>query len=158
MMPPLPIEDYQLGWVCALPKELTAARAMLDEEHEQYKSQVPHDNNSYVLGRIHGHNVVIACLPAGVYGTVSAATVANNMLRTFTGIRFGLLVGIGGGIPNSCKGVDIRLGDVVVSQPDGTHGGVVQYDLRKNLGDGMFERKGALRPPPTLLLTALANL
>jgi hypothetical protein len=66
-MPPLPIEDYQVGWVCVLPKELTAARAMLDKEHEQYKSQVPHDHNSYVLGRIHGHNVVIACLPAGAY-------------------------------------------------------------------------------------------
>jgi nucleoside phosphorylase len=98
-MPPLPIEEYQVGWACALPKELMAARAMLDEEHEQCTSQVPHDNNSYVLGRIHGHNVVIACLPAGVYDTVSAATVANNMLRTFTGIRFGLMVGIERGIP-----------------------------------------------------------
>lgn len=155
---PLPIEDYQVGWVCALPKELTAARAMLDEEHELYTSQVPHDNNSYVLGRIHGHSVVMACLPAGLYGTVSAATVASNMLRTFTAIRFGLMVGIGGGIPSSHKGGDIRLGDVVVSQPDGTHGGVVQYDFRKNLGNGMFEQKGVLRPPPMLLLTALANL
>ncbi|KAH0837138.1 Pfs, NB-ARC and TPR domain protein [Fonsecaea pedrosoi] len=157
-MPSLPIEEYQVGWVCALPKELTAARVMLDEEHEPYSNQVPHDNNNYVLGRIHGHNVVMACLPAGVYGTVSAATVATNMLRTFTGIRFGLMVGIGGGIPGSHKGGDIRLGDVVVSQPDGTHGGVVQYDLRTNLGDGVFEQKGMLRPPPTLLLTALANL
>ncbi|KAI1610554.1 putative kinesin light chain [Exophiala viscosa] len=151
-----PIKDYRVGWVCALPKELTAARAMLDEEHDS--SQVPNDNNSYVLGRIHGHNVVIACLPAGVYGTVSAATVANNMLRTFTGIRFGLMVGIGGGIPNLDQGVDIRLGDVVVSQPDGTHGGVVQYDFRKNLGDGTYERKGVLQPPPTFLLAALGNL
>jgi nucleoside phosphorylase len=157
-MPPLPIEEYQVGWVCALPKELTAARAMLDEDHEEFRSQVTHDNNSYVLGRIYGHNVVIACLPAGVYGTVSAATVANNMLRTFTGIRFGLMVGIGGGIPNLSAGVDIRLGDIVVSQPDRTYGGVVQYDFGKNLGDGIFERKGFLRPPPTVLLTALANL
>jgi hypothetical protein len=46
------------------------------------------------------------------------------------------MVGIGGGIPDSNKGVDIRLGDVVVCQPDGTHVGVVQYDLPKNLGDG----------------------
>ncbi|KAK5463128.1 hypothetical protein LTS15_002841 [Exophiala xenobiotica] len=136
-MPPLSIEDYHVGWVCALPKELTAARAMLDEEHEQYKSQVPHDNNRYMLGRIHGHNVVIACPTAGLYGTVSAAAVANNMLRTFSAIRFGLLVGIGGGIPNSIRGVDIRLSDVVVSQPDGAHGGVVQYDLRKSLGDNL---------------------
>jgi nucleoside phosphorylase len=156
--PPRSVEEYQVGWVCALPKELTAARAMLDEEHEEFKSRVVQDNNSYVLGRIHEHNVVLACLPAGVYGTVSATTVASNMLRTFTGIRFGLMVGIGGGIPNLNKGVDVRLGDVVVSQPSGTHGGVVQYDLGKNLGEGVFERKGFLKPPPTLLLTALASL
>jgi nucleoside phosphorylase len=157
-MPALPIEEYQVGWICALPKELTAARAMLDDKHEGFKSQIQHDTNSYVLGRIHDHNVVLACLPAGVYGTVSAATVAKDMMRTFTGIRFGLMVGIGGGIPNLTKGIDVRLGDVVVSQPDKTNGGVVQFDLGKNLGEGMFELKGFLRPPPTILLTALANL
>ncbi|KIW99547.1 uncharacterized protein Z518_11286 [Rhinocladiella mackenziei CBS 650.93] len=131
---------------------------MLDGEHEQYTRQVPHDNNSYVLGQIHSHNVVIACLLAEVYGTLSAATVANNMLRMFPAIRFGLMVGIGRGIPCSNEGVDIRLGDVMVSQPDGTHSGVVQYDLRKNLGDSVFERKDVLRPPSTLPLTAIANL
>ena len=156
--PPPLMEEYQVGWVCALPKELTAARAMLDEEHEPFKSDNVRDNNSYVLGRVGEHNVVMACLPAGVYGTNAAATVANNMIRTFTGLRFGLMVGIGGGIPNLEKEVDIRLGDVVVSQPDKTHGGVVQYDLGKNLGKGKFERKGFLSPPPTLLLTALSIL
>jgi len=100
---------------------------------------------------------VIACLPAGNYGTNAAATVANNMLRTFPAIRFGLMVGIGGGIPNLEKGIDIRLGDVVISQPDETHGGVIQHDLGKDLG-GHFERKGFLQPPPTVLLTALSTL
>ena len=156
--PPSSIEEYQVGWVCALPKELTAARALLNEEHKEFKIQVAQDDNSYVLGRIHEHNVVLACLPAGVYGTVSAATVANNMVKTFTGIRFGLMVGIGGGIPNLSKGVNIRLSDVVVSQPDGTNGGVIQYDLEKNLGVGLFKRKGFLNQPPTLLLTALSSL
>jgi hypothetical protein len=89
--------------------------------------------------------VVIACLPAGVDGT-------------FSGLRFGLMVGIGGGIPNLDKGVDIRLGDVVVSQPDKTHGGVVQYNKGKSLEDGHFERKGSLNKPPSLLLAALASL
>src|SRR2546421_245509 len=147
-MSPRSIEEYQVGWVYTLPKEMTAARAMLDEEYESFKSGNERDNNSYVLGRLGEHNVVMACLPAGVYGTNAAATVANNMLRTFTGIRFGLMVGIGGGIPNLSKGWDIRLGDVVVSQPDGTHGGVLQYDLGKNLGEGIFEPKGILRLPP----------
>jgi nucleoside phosphorylase len=132
-MPPRPIEEYQVGWVCALPKEMAAARAMLDEEHEPFQSDNALDSNSYVLGRVGKHNVVMACLPAGVYGTNTAAMVANNMLRTFMGLRFGLMVGIGGGIPNLEKEADIRLGDVVVSQPDKIHGGVVQYDLGKNL-------------------------
>lgn len=156
--PALPIEQYQVGWICPLSKELTAARAILDEEHEPHRNLALYDSNNYVLGRCCGHNVVIACLPLGKYGTNSAATVASKMRMTFTGILFGLVIGIGGGIPNLSKGVDIRLGDVVVSQPDGTHGGVVQYDLRKSLGRGKFERKGSLSPPPTLLLNALANL
>jgi nucleoside phosphorylase len=154
----LSIEQYQVGVVCALPHEMTAAIAVLDERHQPVTGQDKFDENNYVLGRVHEHNVVIACLPAGVYGTVSAARVARDMLRTFSGLRFGLMVGIGGGIPNLQKGLDIRLGDVVISQPDKTYGGVVQYDLGKNLGDGRFERKGFLKPPPTLLLTALATL
>jgi hypothetical protein len=131
---------------------------MLDEEDEPLKSKDAHDNNSYVLGRMSQHNVVIACLPAGVYGNNAAATVAKDMLRTFTGLRFGLLVGIGGGIPNPQDGRDIHLGDIVVSQPDKPFGGVVQYDLGKNLGQGRFERKASLNRPPTLLLTALSSL
>jgi nucleoside phosphorylase len=154
----LPVEEYRVGVVCALPKEMTAVRAVLDEEHEPFKSKDIQDHNTYVLGQVHEHNVVIACLPAGIYGTNAAATVAKDMLRTFTGLRVGLMVGIGGGIPNLENGLDIRLGDVVVSQPDNTCGGVVQYDLGKNLGKDKFERKGILRPPPTLLLTALSSL
>src|SRR5271163_1143262 len=103
-MPALPIEKYQVGVVCALPKELTAARAILDEEHEKIESQDAFDHNNYVLGRVHTHNVVIACLPAQVYGNNAAAIVAN-MWRTFTGLRFGLMVGIGGGISNLEKKV-----------------------------------------------------
>jgi nucleoside phosphorylase len=157
-MPPRPIEEYQVGWVCALPKEMAAARAMLDEEHGPMPSQDAQDRNNYVLGHVHNHNVVIACLPAGVDGTNTAAIVATNMLRTFKGLRFGLMVGIGGGIPNLDKGVDIRLGDVVVGQPEKTHGGIVQYDKGKSLEGGEFERKGSLNKPPPPLLAALASL
>ena len=41
---------------------------MLDEEHKQVNIKDARDNNSYVFGQIHEHNVVIACLPARVYG------------------------------------------------------------------------------------------
>ena len=104
---------------------MAAARAMLDEHHNPLQ-QNSRDHNTYILGRIGRHNVVLACLPTGVIGTLSAARVANQMLQTFEGIRFGLMVGIGGGVP--CEENDIRLGDIVVSKPTGQSGGVIQYD------------------------------
>src|SRR5436190_7710334 len=106
--------DYTVGWICALPQELVAAIAMLDERHSPLE-QHPADHNLYTLGRVGQHNVVIACLPAGQTGNNSAATVAARMKYCFAGIRFGLMVGIGGGVPS--REHDIRLGDVVVSKP-----------------------------------------
>src|SRR5271155_5806896 len=157
-MPPFAVEEYRVGWICALSTELAAARAMLDEEHGIIREKDPQDHNTYFAGRVHDHNVVIACLPAGVEGVAAAATVANDMLRTFQELRFGLLVGVGGGIPDVENGIDVRLGDVVVSQPSGTSGGVIQYDFGKTVQEGQFERTGSLNKPPDVLLNAVANL
>jgi hypothetical protein len=107
---------------------MSAARYMLDEEHERLPKN-KHDTNSYILGRLNGHNVVIASLPEGSQGTVSAATVATHLARTFPAIELRLLVGIGGGVPSEKN--DIHLGDVVVSTPSETLGGVIEYDLGK---------------------------
>ncbi|KAK5996456.1 Serine/threonine-protein phosphatase 6 regulatory ankyrin repeat subunit B-like protein [Cladobotryum mycophilum] len=104
-------KDYVVGWICALPKEQTAAIAMLDQRHITLRKP-PNDPNTYTLGSIGGHNIVIACLPMGKIGTVSAATAATSMISTFPSIKFGLMVGIGGGVPPK-----VRLGDVVVSVP-----------------------------------------
>ena len=147
--------DYTVAWVCALPLEMAAAKSMLDEIHPNLPTS-SNDQNTYTLGKIHDHNVVIACLPSGVYGTTSATTVANQMLSTFRSIRFRLMVGIGGGVPT--KEADIRLGDVVVSKPTGDFGGVVQYDFGKTVGQADFERIGTLNKPPHILLTAIAKL
>ena len=148
-------EDYTVGWICALPTEMAAAVGMLDERHRILPSR-PQDNNNYEFGRIGGHNVVIACLPSGVTGTVSAARAATQMLSTFTELRFALMVGIGGGVPSEEH--DIRLGDVVVSKPTGTFGGVIQYDFGKTVQEDKFVRTGSLNKPPELLLSAAANL
>jgi nucleoside phosphorylase len=134
-------EDYTVGWVCALPIELAAAQEMLDQEHED-PPQDSSDPTLYTLGCIGDHNVVLACLPAGYIGTTSAATVATRMTSKFQSIRFGLMVGIGGGVPSARS--DIRLGDVVVSQPYLQHGGVVQYDLGKTGACGRITRTGSL--------------
>ncbi|KAF4885044.1 Vegetative incompatibility protein HET-E-1 [Colletotrichum fructicola] len=149
-------DAYTVGWICALPLEMAAAKLMLDEIHEFRVEQDDGDHNAYILGQMKGHKVVIACLPKGVYGTVTAATVAKDMLRTFKSIRFGLMVGIGGGVPSSAH--DIRLGDVVVSIPTDVDGGVIQYDRGKTGKEGEFIRIGSLNAPPTLLLTAAGKV
>jgi nucleoside phosphorylase len=153
MAPRLSCEDYTVGWVCALTIELVAAEEMLDEEHETPTYNV-HDPNIYTCGRIGEHNVVIACLPKGHIGTESAAAVAAQMNLTFTSTRFGLMVGIGGGVPSD---TDVRLGDVVVSEPRKTHGGVIQYDSGKATLTG-FERVRSLNSPPMILLGAVGKL
>ncbi|KAH8705555.1 WD40-repeat-containing domain protein [Talaromyces proteolyticus] len=141
-------EDYTVGWVCALPIELEAAQALLDEVHQNsYRNA--NDTNIYTLGRIERHNVVIACLPFSQMGTNSAAAVAAQMNSTFPSIQLRLMVGIGGGVPSASQ--DIRLGDVVVSHR------VVQYDFGKNTENG-FKRTGFLNNPPTILLNAIAKL
>lgn len=62
-------DTYQVGWICALPIELAAAEGMLDDKHGTPQVTPPKtDGNTYVLGRIHKHNVVIACLPRGEIG------------------------------------------------------------------------------------------
>ncbi|KAJ3496369.1 hypothetical protein NLG97_g2707 [Lecanicillium saksenae] len=149
-------DDYTVGWICALTTEYVAAQVFLDEEHMPPTFTAPHDNNDYTLGRIGKHNVAIAVLPGGEYGTASAAGVARDMLHTFPNIRIGLMVGIGGGAPTSKH--DIRLGDVVVSEPKTRLGGVFQYDFGKNIQDQPFQSTRFLAPPPPVLLTAVSGL
>ena len=146
--------DYTVGWICALPLELQAATKILDEEHDDLPQEANHPN-LYTLGRISGHNVVIVCLPAGYIGTNSAAATISQMKSKFPSIQYNLMVGIGGGVP--CAETDIRLGDVVVSQPHLGRSGVVQYDFGKSMPGG-FERTSFLNAPPTLLLSALSKL
>jgi nucleoside phosphorylase len=116
--------DYTVGWICALPTELAASQAMLDKEHTDLP-QAENDINTYTLGEIGEHKVVLACLPSGTTGISAAATAAKDLLRSFPKVRFGLMVGVGGGAPSNPSDdpyKDIRLGDVVVSNPEGNCG------------------------------------
>ncbi|KZL76464.1 nacht and ankyrin domain protein [Colletotrichum incanum] len=141
--------DYTVGWVCALHFELAASRAMLDRQHRDLLKK---DNgpNEYVFGNIGAHNVVMACLPSGQYGTNNAAIVASNMRSSFPSIRVGLMVGIGDGVPSDV--FDIRLGDVVFGKT------VIQHDLGKMLPGGRVERTATRREAPHNLLNAISKL
>jgi nucleoside phosphorylase len=144
---PLVHGDYTIAWICALPLELAASRAMLDEVHPPLP-KLDRDDNVYVLGHIHQHNVVMACLP-GEYGANNAATVATNLSRSFLNICATLMVGIGGGSPTQA---DLYLGDVVV----GTR--IMQYDMGKVVQGGRFQETALAKTPSRLLNSVVSAL
>ncbi|KAF3908503.1 hypothetical protein ABW21_db0205184 [Orbilia brochopaga] len=148
-------QEYTIGWVCALPLELAAAVTILAEQHPPLP-QDELDDNVYHFGRVGYTNVIIACLPSGVYGVTSAATAIAHMRRSFPSIKYCLMVGIAGGAPLPSR--DIRLGDVVVSEPFAGFGGVLQYDFGKTVQEGRFVQTGVLNKPPKIFLTAIAKI
>ena len=146
-------DDYIVGWVCALPVEVAAAKAMLDRIHADLPADpTVNDTNTYVLGSLNGHNVVLAYPTFGVYGTTSVAGVATQLRASFKFVRFSLMVGIGGGVPSTKE--DIRLGDIVVSKPTVGRPGLVQYDFGGERAEDQFISGRALDQPSALLLTA----
>ncbi len=120
---------------------------MLDEQHPPQPG-IAGDTNTYVLGRIHRHNVVIACLPKQ-YGTNNATTVTTNLKRSFPSIHATLMVGIAGGSPSQA---DLYLGDVIVSTR------VIQYDIGKALAGGHFQETAIPKTPTPLLNSAVSTL
>jgi nucleoside phosphorylase len=149
-------EAYTVGIICALTVEKVAACCFLEKNHLRLESQPAGDNNDYTLGQIGEHNVVIAGLPSGRYGTTNAAIVARDMVRTFPNIRFGLMVGIGGGAPS--KDQDIRLGDVVVGTSKNSKNELLQYDFRKTIQNRSFQRIETRNNTPLVLQNAVGGL
>ncbi|KAL4925790.1 5'-methylthioadenosine/S-adenosylhomocysteine nucleosidase family protein [Aspergillus undulatus] len=147
--------QYNVGILCALPKELLPIRMLFDSTYRD-PGVPPQDKNSYSFGRMGNHTVVATCLPSGQYGSNSAAHVISHMMRSFPALKFCLLVGIGAGIPTLEN--DIRLGDVVVSHPRGVYSGVIQHDLLKILDNKGSQLTGFLRGPPSCLLRDISNL
>lgn len=150
-------DDYQVCWIFPIDIERTAAEAMLDEVHDTLPTH-PNDTNVYTLGAIGPHNVAIAGLPTG--NSVSTANAAQHMRYAFKNMRVVLLVGIGGGVPSKSR--DIRLGDIVISYPEGIYGGVVQVDAGKTVPMSVQEDglvfKGTLNQPPDQLLNVVKTI
>ncbi|GKZ34190.1 hypothetical protein AbraIFM66950_004374, partial [Aspergillus brasiliensis] len=149
-------DDYIVGWICALPCELDAARRALDRTHDCQPGLSENDQNVYICGEIHGFNVVIACPPIAEYGTTPATITAQHMKASFKSLRYRFLVGVGGGAPSESN--DIRLGDIVVSTPVGNDSGVIPYDWGKRLPSGQFQQIGTLNKPPQALRKAISCL
>jgi nucleoside phosphorylase len=108
-----------------------------------------------VLGEIGRHNVVIAALPKGEYGISSATGVLRDMLHTFYNLKIVLMVGIGGGVPNTYK---VRLGDIVVASPTKEGSGVYQYDYGKTIHARTFIPTMTMSKTPLVFRTAISQL
>lgn len=128
--------EFGVAIICALQVEATAVKALFEEEWDaaRYGKSVT-DTNTYSVGSISGHRVVVVHMPG--MGKVAAATAAANLIASFQNLRLVLLVGICGGaplVPGQTSVEELLLGDVIVST------GVVQYDLGRRF-PGKFARK-----------------
>ncbi|KAJ5738113.1 hypothetical protein N7493_001268 [Penicillium malachiteum] len=131
--------DYTAGWICALPVETAAAKLMLDEIHPPFTSLAR--GSKHIYSGKHRETQYCHC--------------------QFTERRLWEYVSY-----NCCYAIAVQLsldpfwfnGDVVVSKPTHTFGGVIQFDLGKLSSCGQFKRTGMLDRPPKVLLTAIATL
>lgn len=118
---------YTVGWICSSVQDLTVAMQLLDETHMPLP-QHERDSNSYVLGRIGDHDIVVATGSTNKLGIGNAASTATTLRHSFGGIRFVLMVGTGSGVPFP-EQHDLRLGDVVVGSPLDEDSGLLQLNV-----------------------------
>lgn len=113
---PVSRDCFEIAIICALPLERIAIEALLDEEYETNGfsyGKAEGDLNTYTFGRLGKQDVVLAYMPG--LGMVSAAATAANIGPSFPNIKVGLLVGVCGGVPRTNAGVEIFLGDIIIS-------------------------------------------
>ncbi|KAI1089168.1 Pfs domain protein [Rostrohypoxylon terebratum] len=122
---------------------------MLDEIHDD-TLKPSHDPNTYSLGSVGQHNVVIACGPHSNQSRPDIAAIVVWMTSMFPAIRLCMLIGLGSGIPPK-----VKLGDVVVGVPYSWFPGVVQWERGEN---GGFRKTEEMEPPPSTLISALTKL
>lgn len=146
---PISPRDCLIGWICILQNEYYEAKKMFDQTYDTtHIVRGRGDRNSYDVGRIGNHLVVMNCPACGAYGQIQASKIASDMRSTFPAIRFVLLVGIGGASPAK---KDVRLGDVVL----GTN--VLPYMQGKQTDTGIVIT-GRPGVPPTNLRTSITRL
>jgi len=127
--------EFEIAIICALPIESDAVEALFDEfwEEDYTYGKAPGDPNTYTLGRIGRHNVVLAFMPG--MGKGYSASVAASFRSSFEGIKLGLVIGICGGVPRGVEdGKEILLGDVIIST------GLVQYDFGQQFSDRVVRK------------------
>jgi len=73
-------DDYTIGWISALAVKSAAVAAMLNIKHKALPI-APRDTNTYILGTIGEHNIIIACINKA--GGLPAYIVIRNLIESF---------------------------------------------------------------------------
>ena len=127
MPPPLPQsrDDFKFAIICGLIAEYDAVLGVLDLLWDEGSDlgKANNDTNTYKVGMIGKHNVVVVKVPD--MGKIAAASVTANFKTSYPEVKLGLVVGICGGvpiIPTDEGPADVIIGDIMIST------GVIQYD------------------------------
>ncbi|KAJ5614816.1 hypothetical protein N7528_008470 [Penicillium herquei] len=141
--PPKDRRGFDVAIICALDFEAHAIEYMFDNFWDEQPDdlqygKLPEDENTYRLGVISNHNVVLTYMPG--MGKSFAASVTSSLRLSFPNIRLALVVGICGGVPSSessSNGTnrEIFLGDIVVSDE------IVVHDFGRTLPTGFSQKK-----------------
>ncbi|KAH8702521.1 nucleoside phosphorylase domain-containing protein [Talaromyces proteolyticus] len=153
--PPPDRRDFTIAIICALRIESDAILAMFDDIWEYTYRKEANDPNTYTVGRIGIHNVVLTHLPG--IGKTCAASAAASLRSSFHGIRLGLLVGVCGGVPIHVddEKSEILLGDLIIST------GIVQYDFGRQFPNRIARKESkndSLSRPSTEIRSFLQKI
>ena len=85
---------YTIKWICIVKTKYVTTYEFLDEEYLSFFRLLLYNSNSYIVGCIGDHYVVITCLPKDRYGIVSVVTVTKDIFRSFESIHIELMMKI----------------------------------------------------------------
>ncbi|KAF4438888.1 Pfs NB-ARC and TPR domain [Fusarium acutatum] len=145
--------QIDIAILCALTLEADAVESLFDGQWTGGYNRSEGDTNTYTLGIIGRHGVVLVHMPG--MGTTYSATVATCCRSTFPRISLALVVGICGGVPFFQDETELLLGDVVISD------GLVRYDFARQYPDGCLIKNSvseSARKLPVEILGYLAKL
>lgn len=143
--------DFKIAIICALTLESDAVQDVFDNRWDEVKyGKTPGDPNQYTTGVIGCHNVVVVHMPG--MGKSNGASAAANCRASFPSLGLVLVVGICGGVPFPKNGVEIVLGDVVISD------GLIQYDLGRQFPDKFIRKHDTIARPNSEILSFLAKM
>ena len=132
--------EFGVAIICALTIEADAVQALFDNDWDANGhpyGKAPGDLNTYSLGSIGLHNVVLVHMPG--MGMISASRAAAHLSSSYRNIKLALVVGICGVVPFP-PGTDKEciLGDVVIST------GVIQHDFGRQFPERFVRKDGVL--------------